>query len=144
MLGLFNEFYIKQWLSKDKEMKQVSISSEFSKLDSTTKPVCIGAVLLLVQWGSLNRKSGNRLLQNGLQLHSNSTLLRKRELWALCPWGRSWDPVSRYLVEQSCYYNVRQKFHDITTSSLFLFCSLFCSLFLKKNYPVRHLVLKDT
>lgn len=121
MHGLFNEFYIKQWLSKDKEMKQVSISSEFSKLDWTTKPVCIGAVLLLVQWGSLNRKSGNRLLQNGLQLHSNSTFLRKREVWALAPWGSSWDPVSRYLVEQSCYYNIKQKFSDITTSRVFSF-----------------------
>lgn len=133
MHGLSNEFYIKQWLSKDKEMKQVSISSEFSELDWTTKPACVGAVLLLVQWGSLNRKSGNHLLQNSLQLHSNSTLLRKRELWAFAPWGRGWDPVSQYLVEQSCYYNVRQKFSDITTSSLFF--SLF-AFTLKKKYPL--------
>ena len=121
MRELFNEFYIKQWLGKDKEMKQVSISSEFSKLDWTTKPVCTGAMLLLVQWAGLNRKSGDRLLQNSLRLHSNSIFLRKKELQASGLQGRNWDTVSWFLVEQSSYYDTTQNFGDITTSIVFPF-----------------------
>lgn len=121
MHELFNEFYIKQWLCRDKEMKQVSISSEFSKLDPTTKLVHIGAVLLLVQWAGLNRKSGDCLLQNSSKLYSNSIFLRKRELQVSTPQGRSWDAISNFLIEQSNYYDVLQKFGDITTSIVFQF-----------------------
>lgn len=110
MHELLNEFYIKQWLRRDEEMKQVSISSEFSKLDPTTKLVHIGAALLLVQWAGLNRKSGDRLLQNSLKLYSNSIFLRKGELQASTPWGRSWDAVSQFLIAQSNYYDVLQNF----------------------------------
>lgn len=106
MHELSNEFYIKQWLGKDKEMKQVSISSESSKLDWTTKPVCIGAMLLLVQWAGLNRKSGDRLLQNSLQLYSNGIFLRKGEMQASTPQRRSWEPVSWFPIKHSSYYDI--------------------------------------
>lgn len=74
-----------------------------SLLDWTTKLVYIGAMLLLVQWAGLNRKSGDCLLQNNLQLYSHGIFLRKRELQALAAWGRNWDPVSQSLIKQSNY-----------------------------------------
>lgn len=122
-------------------MKQGSISSEFSELDWTTKPVCVGAVLLLVQGTGLNRKSGDRLLQNSLRLYRNGIFLRKRELQASAPRGRSWDPVSRFLIEHSSYYDLMQKFGDITTSIVFPFFVVFF-VFIKKKKglcSVRHL-----
>lgn len=120
-------------------MKQVSISSESSKLDWTTKPVYIGAVLLLVQWGSLNRKSGNRLLQNGSYNFTVIALSWEKGSCGLWPPGEGVETQSLGTWLSSCAATMWGKsFVTLALAESFLFCSLFVFM-LKKKYPVRHL-----